>query len=617
MAQKLVDTRDHQFVFLEQLKVQDLVKYDRFADFDEEMFKAIWSLGEQIAADQFYPANRSGDEVGAVYNANDKSVKVPESYHGAFKAFIEAGFPGMITPAEHGGSGVPESVWRGALEYICAGSLPLTMYGTLTMGAANIIRRHGDQNLKDRFLAPMIEGRWGGTMCLTEPEAGSDVGALKTKAVKQSDGSYLLSGNKIFISSGENDLYENIIHLVLARTEGAPQGTRGISIFAVPKFHTSDGNTLGDRNDVFCANIEHKMGIKGSATCTLNYGDQNKCVGYLIGEECQGMKIMFEMMNEARLDVAGQGLSLASAAYQHALAYAKDRVQGYDIQKKDHVSIGITQHADVKRMLMYMKSCSEGMRALTHYASLQMDLKEVETGDKAKEASALLDFLIPILKAGVTDEAWLVTSEAIQVHGGYGYCSEYQVEQYARDSKICAIYEGTNGIQATDLMLRKLLMNPDQFNYKIYRKTVSQSLAEAKGVIDDAYIDAIDSALKAMDQICMTLGKELQSKGVHGVLAHAVPLLKCFTNLSFSWMHIWAMTLASQKIDSSVMSLTGDELQKKFASDREASFYYGKIQSARYWIQHQLPHIYSHIKSIESGSDVILGVDEACLGPWH
>src|SRR4030066_2508151 len=319
---------------------------------------------------------------------------------------------------------MPEVVCRATMVYFSAAAVAFITYDTLKGGASRLIENFGSDALKKIYLEKMVLGQWGGTMCLTESGAGSDVGALKTKAVKQKDGTYLLTGQKIFITAGDNDMYENIIHPVLARIEGDPPGTPGISIFIVPKYHIKPDGSLGERNDIITSGIEHKMGIKGSATCSLSLGDNGKCIGWLLGEERQGMKIMFQMMNEARLDVANQASGCSSAAYMHSITYAKNRIQGSDPAKRgDTASCLIIKHPDVKRTLLWMKSQVEAMRMLTLLAALCGDISHVEKGDQAKEAKGLLDFLIPLCKAGNTDLAWLVTSEAMQVYGGCGFFS--------------------------------------------------------------------------------------------------------------------------------------------------------------------------------------------------
>lgn len=587
---QLADTRDIRFLLFEMLEIQNLLKFDRFKDFDRETLESVLELAEKIAVDEIYEANISGDKVGATYNPENKEVKVPPSYQKAWKSLVEAGFQGLVGDPKWGGMGMPESIWKACLEYIQAACVPLSMYTTLGIGAYQLIEKHGNDSLKKHFLEKMITGEWSGTMCLTEPEAGSDVGALTTKAVKQEDGTYLITGNKIFITGGDHDLTSNIIHPVLARIEGDPAGTRGISIFIVPKILVNDDGTLGEANDMYCSGIEHKMGIKGSATCSLTFGEKGKCVGYLLGEERQGMTIMFGMMNAARLEVALQGHSVASTAYMHAVNYAKGRVQGSDLAKRDAGSISIINHPDVRRMLMWMKSQCEAMRAITYLGAQHYDLTENLTGEERDEAQAFLDFIIPICKAGNTDNAWLITAEAIQVYGGYGFCSEYPVEQMARDSKIFSLYEGTNGIQSLDLLMRKLLKNPGMASYKAYKNKINQTLESVRSNLPVEYSNIIQDAIKKMDEVVSYLAQELQAGKLHKVLALAVPLQKGFKLLSYAWMHAWSLGLTLPKVKELAGDAQDQELASILKESAEAAYYHGRIRSARFYLKTEFKH---------------------------
>ncbi len=435
---------------------------------------------------------------------------------------------------------MPYALGLACNEVLCAASVPLMMYPGLSHGAMLLIETFGTQELKDTYIPKMQTGEWGGTMCLTEPDAGSDVGALKSKAVKQADGTYKITGQKIFISSGDNDYYKNMIHPVLARIEGDPKGTKGISIFVVPKFLPD-----GTFNDVTCAGIEHKMGIKGSATCTLSFGDNGNCKGWLLGEERKGMKIMFQMMNEARLGVGMQGLAIASSAYMHAVTYTKNRKQGAHVTQMlnpEAQSVSISQHPDVKRMLLWMKSYVEGMRILSSYLAHNLNIEHIADGDVKKEALALAEVLIPISKAGNTDMATLVTSEAMQCYGGYGYCSDYPVEQLMRDAKITAIYEGTNGIQSMDLTMRKILMNPEQYNYQVWRKRVADTVKAARGVVEDKYVDLVEKGMVKLDEVIEMMKKQMgEGKFLH-LFMNATPLQQAMFMMSMAWAHLWSLT---------------------------------------------------------------------------
>lgn len=603
----LVDSRDVRFVLFEVLQADKLSKYDKFSSFDKDTYEATLELAEQLAVEQVYPANAEADKTGAKYDPKTKTVTIPEGYKSAMKLYKESGFSGLGNDPEWGGVGMPEVICRAIMDYFSAAAVAFIIYDTLKGGASRLIENFGAEGLKKTYMEKMVSGQWGGTMCLTEPGAGSDVGALKTKAVKQKDGTYLITGQKTFISAGDNDLYENIIHPVLARIEGDPPGTPGISIFIVPKYLVKPDGSLGERNDVTTTGIEHKMGIKGSATCSLSFGDNDKCVGYILGAERQGMKIMFQMMNEARLDVSQQALGIASSAYMHAVTYAKNRIQGSDPAKKgDFSSVPIIKHPDMQRTLLWMKSQVEAMRMLTMVAAYSADISHVEQGDAAKEASALLDFLIPLCKAGNSDLAWLVTSEAMQVYGGYGYCSEYPVEQLARDCKILAIYEGTNGIQSIDLTMRKLLMNPEMYNYKVFKKRIQETIEKAKGIVDEKYILAVKGAVDKMDQTIQKLNEYKEQRKMLDILAIATPLQQAMRMLAHAWMHLWSLTLAIPKLKAIAGDISGEKVVNIVKDNSEAAYYYGKVLSGRFYLGAEFKHYSGFLDYITSGEGAVV-----------
>ncbi len=604
----LVDTRHSRFVLFEMLDSVKFTEQEKYSDFDREIFESVLDLAEQIAFNRVYPANIEGDKIGAVYDPQSKGVTVPEGYKSAMEVFNEAGFSGLCSDPQWGGMGLPSVVSRAALEYFFSASVAFTIYATLANGAAHLVKNFYEGEHKDLILEKMVSGEWGGTMCLTEPEAGSDVGALKTKAVKQHDGTYRIFGQKIFISAGENDLYENIIHPVLARIEGDPAGTKGISIFLVPKYLINPDGSIGAKNDVVCSGIEHKMGIKASATCSLSFGDEGNCAGYLMGRERMGMKIMFQMMNDARLDVALQGLAVSSSAYMHAVKYAKNRVQGKNILEltdPDAPSTEIINHPDVKRMLLWMKSHVEAMRMLMFYAFYNDDLARIEEGESAREARALLEFLIPICKSGNTDNAWLIVSEAIQVHGGYGYCGDYPVEQLARDSKILSIYEGTNGIQAMDLMMRKLLMNPDMYNYAVYKKRFYETVESAEGIVDKKYIEPLVKGIEQMDDTVHYLNELKRTGRFLPIFANAVPLQHAFVIFSYAWMHLRALTIAIPQLDKISGGARDSKLDEVVKDNIEAAFYHGVILSSRFYIGSEFNKFEGYLNYIKSGERAV------------
>lgn len=608
-ANPLVDSRDVRFVLFEMLEADKLNQYDVFADFDRDVMEDSLNLAENMAIEKFYPANAEGDKIGAQYNPDTKEVKLPEIVHDAVKAFCEAGFIALRFPPEEGGVGMPVAVTNACKEFLGAGNPTVGMFPGLAEGVADMIIHCGTEEQKKIYVEKLLSGQWVGTMDLTEADAGSDVGALKTKAVKQEDGSYLITGQKIFITGCEHDLTENIIHTVLARVEGDPPGTKGISIFLVPKYLINPDGSIGEKNDVVCTGLEHKMGINVSATGTLAFGDNGKCVGYLLGEQGKGLNVMFLLMNEARIGVGLQSLAISSTAYMHAVTYAKNRVQGPDIAKAmeaDPPKVTIINHPDIKRMLLWMKSYVEGMRMICYYLAYNMDLHHAVKDDTSREAMGIVELLTPILKAGNSDMAWLITAEAIQVYGGYGYCKDYPVEQMARDSKICSIYEGANGIQAMDLAMRKILMNKDLFNYNCWKKRVGQTIESAKGVVDDKYISLIERGLNKLEEIIRMLQGQMAEMKIYNVLAQAQPLLKLMHDLSIGWMHLWALTLTIPKMKELVGDKKGADRDKFIEENNEAAYYSGKVLSSQFWLGTEFPKFFGKAEAILFGDTSVI-----------
>ncbi|NNL41545.1 MAG: acyl-CoA dehydrogenase, partial [Desulfobacterales bacterium] len=461
MAQQIADRRDVDFVLHEVLQVEHLSKHEKFAEFNKKTVDLIISEARNLAIKEILPTREIGDREGAQFDQG--KVTLPESFHRAYDLFKEGEWLAMIENPDWGGQGMPRSIALAANDYLVGANLAFMMYPGLTHGAGKLVDTFGTDKQKKLYLKKMFTGEWTGTMLLTEPEAGSDVGALTTSAVKNDDGTYSITGNKIFISSGEHDLAENIIHPVLARIEGAPEGTKGISLFLVPKIWVNDDGSLGEPNDVVCTGIEEKMGIHGNSTASLALGGKGKCKGTLLGEENKGMREMFIMMNEARLLVGLQGFCCASASYMHAVNYAKERVQGKNLEKmmdEGVSSVPIIQHPDVRRQLMSMKVNVEAMRSLIYYIGMCEDQITISDSEEEKEKyKGIIDVLIPVAKGYVTDRAFDVCSHGVQIYGGYGYIKEYPAEQLLRDCRITMIYEGTNGIQAMDLLGRKLGLN--------------------------------------------------------------------------------------------------------------------------------------------------------------
>ncbi len=598
----LVDSRDVRFVIFEMLELEKITRHKRYAELDRDMFEDSLNLAERISVDLFYKSNADGDKVGLKHNPETGEVKVPDSFHKGFKAFVEAGFHTLSFPPEEGGMGMPTTISFSCQEYFNAGNTALGMYCSSITGTAHLLITYGSKEIKERFLPKMISGEWGGTMCLTEPMAGSDVGALKSKAVRQSDGTYRITGQKIFISNGEHDLTPNIIHPVLARIEGDPAGTKGISIFVVPKVLVDEDGSLGKRNDMICSGIEHKMGLKANATSTLNFGDNDKCIGYLLGQERQGMKVMFQLMNEARIFTGIQAQSVSSAAYIHAVTYAKNRIQGAHITQTMNPSapkVAIIEHPDVKRMLLSMKSTVEGMRMLTYFLSYNVDVAiSSPSPEEVKEATAVIEILTPIVKAGISDAAWLVTAEAMQVYGGYGYTQDYPVEQYARDAKVFSIYEGTNGIQSLDLQMRKILMNPNQFNYSALKKRIRGTIEKAKEIVDERYISLVERGLQKLEEVIAMMNKQLQEMKIMALVLNATPLQQAMFQLALAWLHLWSLTVSIPKMKAILGDAKGEERQKILSENSEAAYYSGRVLSSQFYIGSEFPKYFGKIECL-------------------
>ncbi len=455
------DDRDPKFVLFETLDLQRLLQYEAFKDFSLEDFKMILDEGLKVAREAIGPTLQDGDQQGLIYDQG--RVKVPASFHDCWKVLSENGWHGLAASQEHGGQGLPLTIYGQVAEYFISANTAIKIYSGLAIGAGHLIETFGTGEDKALFCEKMFTGIWGGTMCLTEPEAGSDVGYLRTKAVPDpSTGDpriYKIEGTKRFISGGEQDLTENIIHLVLARIEGAPSGTRGISLFIVPKIWVNPDGSLGEPNDVFCTNIEHKMGLHGSATCGLSFGENGRCRGILLGEPHSGIAKMFQMMNEARIGTGLLAQGVAASAYDAARYYARERLQGPPFTARSTPRVRIIEHEDVRRMLMMLKAGTEAMRAFVLKLFYLTDISNHDPDEKVRqETGRTVDLLTPLVKAYCSDFAYLLCREAIQVLGGVGYCREFPVEQYTRDVKSASIYEGTTYIQSLDLIGRKLMM---------------------------------------------------------------------------------------------------------------------------------------------------------------
>jgi alkylation response protein AidB-like acyl-CoA dehydrogenase len=458
MRQQLADRRDQDFVIWDQMKCEKILNHKKYSEFNKKTCSMIIREARELAIKELLPLLAEGDTEGVHFEK--RTVKVPQSFHRVFNLVREGEWNNLSVPSEMGGQGAPAFLGAAAAEYFLAANWPLYCYATMGNGTANMIQLYGTPEQKETYVKKLTSAEWGGTMLLTEPEAGSDVGALTTTAIRNQDGTYTLSGNKIFITNGEQDLTENIVHPVLARIEGDPAGTKGISIFIVPKFLVDKNGDLNKRNDIVCTGVEEKHGIHASATCSMTLGSKGECTGYLLGKEREGMKIMFNMINGARMSTGLQALTYASSAHLLAVNYARERIQGRDLENfmdQGAPSVPIIKHPDVRRNLLWMKSYVDGMRSFFYYMTAtgtQGNIAEKEE-DRVLHAD-LFSMLTPVVKDYMAVRGHEVCIQAIQVFGGAGYTKDYLVEQYARDCKITSIYEGTSGIQALDMLGRKL-----------------------------------------------------------------------------------------------------------------------------------------------------------------
>ncbi len=597
MAQQIADRRDVDFVLYEQLDTAKLAKEKAFAGLDRKAFDMIITEARNFAIKELLPVYEDSDRIGVTFD--NGNVTVPKSFHKPFKLLLENEFTSMCEDPELGGQGLPHIIDRAAREYLSGACGSLVAYGQMGHGTGKMIELYGTQEQKDLYLKKLYTGEWGGTMVLTEPNAGSDVGALTTSAKKNDDGTYSITGEKIFITNGEHDLSDNIIHPVLARVEGAPAGVKGISIFIVPKIWVNNDGSLGEPNDVVCTGIEEKTGIHGSATCSLAFGGKGQCKGYLLGEEGLGMKVMFKMMNEARQDVGFQGLFAASRAYLYALNYARERLQGPEMGNPDSPpQVPIIKHPDVRRMLMWMKCYVEGLRSLVYYVESLFD--RIHCSDDPEEKAAcddMIGLLTPIIKSLGSDRGFDICVQAIQVYGGYGYIKEYPVEQLMRDTKIASLYEGTNGIQAMDLLGRKLGWKKGATFMEMFGQ-MSGVIKKAKELDSLKEIAAeMETAVKGLGETAAIIGKRAASAEFKTAFAHATPFLNAMGDVVMAWMLLWRAQVAAVKLDSG-------------AKQKDVAFYKGQIKSADFFINTVLPVTMGSMQSIQKGNKAAIEIEE-------
>jgi len=603
MAQVIADRRDIEFTLYEQMEAESLLEYDNYADLNRKMFDMIISEARSFAIKELLPTYAEGDKIGLIFEKGQ--VKVPECFHRPHKLIIENEWTSLTEDPEVGGQGLPHIIDLAAGEYIVGGNYALMNYARMGHGTGKMVELFGTEEQKNLFLEKLYTGVWGGTMLLTESNAGSDVGALTTTAEKNADGTYTIKGDKIFITNGDHDLADNIIHPVLARVEGAPEGTKGISIFLVPKIWVNADGSLGEPNDVVCTGIEEKMGIHASATCSISLGSKGKCRGFLLGEENKGMRIMFHMMNEARLGVGFQGFNHATTAYLYAVNYARERLQGRDMDNladKAAPQVPIIRHPDVRRMLLWMKAHVEGMRSFVYYVGRCFDILK-NSDDEAEKAlyQGLTDLLTPLVKAYCAQRGFDVCIQAMQVYGGYGYTREYPVEQLARDCKIASIYEGTDGIQAMDLLGRKLGMDEGKV-FMGFMGEVQKVIARAREVQGlGPLADKLENALNQLGETALHLGKKGVSAEFKTAFAHAFPFLETMGDITMAWMLLWRASIAAEKLNNG-------------AKKKDVNFYEGLIKTAEFFIQTVIPVTCGKMDSIKKSSGAAVTISEASFG---
>ncbi|APG63601.1 acyl-CoA dehydrogenase [Sphingorhabdus lutea] len=544
-------TQEQLFVLKHIAQIDQLAGHNAFSDASEDMVQAIVEGIGDFAAGEFAPLNRVGDMVGA--QMKDGRVVMPQGYRDAYQHYVQNGWGTINAPAEFGGQGLPFTLAMAALDSLGAANMAFTLCPILSVGSIEAILHHGSDAQKEKYLPKLSSGEWTGTMNLTEPQAGSDVGALKSTATPRGDGTYAIAGQKIYISFGDHDMADNIVHLVLARTPDAPEGTRGISLFLVPKYRVNDDGSLGEENGVKTISIEHKMGLNASPTCVLQFGEDGESIGELIGPEFGGMRAMFTMMNNARINVGLQGVQIAEAATQAAISYAQDRVQSARAGAADKSSVTIIQHPDVRRMLMRMKAGTQALRALLYYSASKVDLASL--GDEA--AKEAVDILTPLAKTYGTDLGSEIASLCVQVHGGMGYIEETGVAQYYRDIRIAAIYEGTNGIQAADLVGRKMGMRGGD----ALKEHISHIINDAK---KDGH-DALSRLADACMRVCTSM---VENNNIDDRLAGSYAFTTMLSVATAGWL--MAQQLEAAKL---VQSQEGD-----------SPFLKSKIASAQYYL---------------------------------
>ena len=598
MTDTLLDPRNLAFELYEVLNAEELTQRERFADHNRETFDAALTTARQIAEKYFAPHNRKSDENEPEF-VDGAAVLIPE-VKPAVDAFIEAGFQNAGRSFEQGGMQLPNLISRACFAHFQSANIATSSYPMLTMGASNLIGTFGTEDQKKRFFEPMIEGRFFGTMALTEPHAGSSLTDLRTRAEPAGDGSYRIKGNKIFISGGDHPLSENIVHMVLARLPDAPPGVKGISLFIVPKFLVNDDGSLGERNDVVLAGLFHKMGWRGTTSTALNFGDNDNCVGYLVGEPHKGLACMFQMMNDARIGVGMGAIMLGYAGYLYSLNYARERPQGRLPDGKDPTSpqVALVEHADIRRMLLTQKAYVEGSFDLGLFCAKLVDDARTGTSDEQRQlANELLDLLTPIVKSWPSEFCLKANERAIQILGGHGYTREYPVEQYYRDNRLNPIHEGTHGIQSLDLLARKLTQNKGAglrqliglIESSIQRAAEHASLQELR-----APLETLLTGLKSTTQALLG---DLGDGKINETLANSALYMKVFGHTVIGWRWLEQAIRAEEGL---ARGNTADE-----------DFYRGKLQAARYFLTWEVPACHHELNLLDARDQTCMEMQDS------
>ena len=594
MSTYIAPVKDMLFNMNELAGLQEIAGLPGNEDVSADLVEAILDEAGKFASEVVDPLNKVGDKQGNKWD--NGVVTTADGFKEAYASFCETGWNGMPASTEFGGQGLPVTVSTAVLEMWKSASISFSLCQMLTLGAVEAIAHHGSDALKATFLPNMVSGKWTGTMNLTEPQAGSDLAAIRSKADPRGDGTYAITGTKIFITWGEHDMAENIVHLVLARLPDAPPGVKGISLFIAPKFLVNADGSLGERNDLVCASIEHKMGIHGSATAVMSFGDKGGAIGYLVGEPNRGLEYMFTMMNHARLNVGLEGVGVSERSYQHALAYARERVQGRIIGDKSGEKKPILHHPDVRRMLMDMKSRTEAGRALAYYVAGCMDRAHSHPDADVRAANQRrLELLTPVVKGWCTENAQGITWNGVQVHGGMGFIEETGAAQYMRDARIITIYEGTTAIQANDLIGRKTAKEGGQSMRQLLAEIAETGAALRAS--DDARLKAIADALgdgiAALDEATNWLIGNYDANP-QAAAAGSVPFLKLTGIVVGAWLMARSAAIAVERLDAA-----------------DGDFYKAKLATASYFVQHVVPEANSYRDAIVGGAESVLALEEA------